>query len=90
MQALTNFKRAIHLNPSKRELWEDDLHWAASLLEKKSVVGSSTDEKELKEMNKVVCGSPEHLLDVFDDSNSLEQLPLMKKQSLKDCVIMRN
>ena len=89
VQALTNFKKAIHLNPSERELWEEDLHWAANLLEKKTGNGSDTVEEELKEMNMTVSGSPGCPLVAIGDSKSIEQFPL-KKQSLKDRVVMRN
>ena len=35
MQALKNFCRAVHIHPVDRELWEEDVHWTVSLLQKK-------------------------------------------------------
>lgn len=29
--AIVNFQKAVHINPSNRPLWEDDLRWAVKL-----------------------------------------------------------
>ena len=51
-QALKSFSRAVHLNPEDRELWEDDLMWANSLLLKKQRL----DEEKKLEMNQKNTG----------------------------------
>ncbi|XP_035221009.1 tetratricopeptide repeat protein 33-like [Stegodyphus dumicola] len=46
--AKISFSKAIHLNPSEKELWEDDLKWTLTLLEKKSKLDNQNAEREVK------------------------------------------
>ena len=46
LQALKSFQRAIHLNPSVKEVWEEDLKWAYQLLLKKKTLSESETEAE--------------------------------------------
>ncbi|CAH1776042.1 unnamed protein product [Owenia fusiformis] len=55
--AITCFTKAIHLDPSQIELWEEDLKWACSLWEKKlqaekelSNVKEQSDKAKIKEI----------------------------------------
>jgi len=41
-QAIKSFSRAIHLNPTSEELWQDDLMWAVDLLNKRSFLADQT------------------------------------------------
>ncbi|GFR31118.1 tetratricopeptide repeat protein 33 [Trichonephila clavata] len=47
--AKISFSKAIHLNPSETELWEEDLKWTLSLIEEKSKLDAelAASEKEL-------------------------------------------
>ena len=47
LQAIKSFSRAIHLNPAEKELWEEDLQWAWSLLQKKQQL----DEERRSQQN---------------------------------------
>ena len=42
---MKSFSRAVHLNPGDRELWEEDLMWAHSLVQKREKL---EEEKELE------------------------------------------
>ncbi|GFY62341.1 tetratricopeptide repeat protein 33 [Trichonephila inaurata madagascariensis] len=47
--AKISFSKAIHLNPSETELWEEDLKWTLSLIEEKAKLDAEllASEKEL-------------------------------------------
>ncbi|KFM70341.1 hypothetical protein X975_19481, partial [Stegodyphus mimosarum] len=49
--AKISFSKAIHLNPSEKELWEDDLKWTLTLLERKSKLDSQNTEREAKDVS---------------------------------------
>ncbi|XP_066298183.1 tetratricopeptide repeat protein 33-like isoform X1 [Branchiostoma lanceolatum] len=70
--AISNFSKAIHLNPAcSEELWEDDLKWACSLLEEKRELERKAEEEE-KEGTAGVSGE----LDMeHDDDYWYPQLP---------------
>lgn len=42
--ALRSFSKACHINPSNQQLWEDDLFWAHSLIQKSTEI--ATEEKK--------------------------------------------
>ena len=48
LQAITSFSKAIHLNPTESELWEEDLKWARFLLSEK--LEMSPEKKAHKEL----------------------------------------
>lgn len=45
MQALRNFEKAVHMDPSNPELWSEDLQWAWKLVKEKEKM-DSTEEQE--------------------------------------------
>lgn len=48
--AVQSFSRAVHLNPGDRDLWDNDLMWAYSLLEKRKKL--EEEKRKLLEENK--------------------------------------
>ena len=47
-QALRNFEKGVHLDPSDQEMWSDDLHWAWGLAkekEKREREGGNKDDE---------------------------------------------
>ncbi|XP_078657097.1 tetratricopeptide repeat protein 33-like [Branchiostoma floridae x Branchiostoma belcheri] len=71
--AISNFSKAIHLNPAcSKELWEDDLKWACSLLEEKKELERKAEEEEETDGTAGVSGEldTEH-----DDDYWYPQLP---------------
>jgi hypothetical protein len=43
-QAIKCFSRAMHIHPCEQELWEEDLQWACSLLQKKTKLEAENEE----------------------------------------------
>lgn len=55
--AITNFCKALHINPASEELWEKDLRWALSLLDRKGQINQHAkthQEKAAEEASKLV------------------------------------
>ncbi|KAL3870104.1 hypothetical protein ACJMK2_042717 [Sinanodonta woodiana] len=53
--ALRSFSKAVHLHPDDKELWEEDLLWAFSLINKKEQVTREKAQEEQKKQKK--CNS---------------------------------
>ena len=47
MQAVRAFSKAVHLNPTVKELWKEDLQWACTLLEQKKHITAELEESTL-------------------------------------------
>ncbi|XP_045159179.2 tetratricopeptide repeat protein 33-like [Mercenaria mercenaria] len=60
--AVDSFSRAVHLNPGSKELWEDDLMWAYSLLQKRQKL-----EEEKKQILKEKFGGGVKIVEVGSD-----------------------
>lgn len=60
--AVQSFSRAVHLNPGNKELWEEDLLWANTLLQKRQKL-----EEEKKQMLKEKLGGGVKIVEVGSD-----------------------
>ncbi|XP_030629272.1 tetratricopeptide repeat protein 33 [Chanos chanos] len=67
--AVRSFQVAVHLHPSERRLWQDDLEWAVRLREQKRAAQSKANEEE--EARRLLVNAPELQQD-FDDFESDE------------------
>lgn len=56
--ALKSFARAKHLNPSNPELWDEDIEWARTLIERKEMEADDEVEMEIDEAEMVESSSP--------------------------------
>ncbi|XP_033737851.1 tetratricopeptide repeat protein 33-like [Pecten maximus] len=52
--ALKSFSRAVHLNPANRELWKDDLWWAAELWKKHTDSVKTLESQKEQESSVVI------------------------------------
>ena len=62
---MQSFSRAVHINPDNRELWEDDLQWACSLLQKRKIL-----EEEKKQVMEENNGGGVKIIEVGSDADS--------------------
>lgn len=65
--AVQNFSKAIHLNPENTELWNDDLKWSVSLLQKKKEMETTVTVQEKARL--------ESLSLVLDDDGAIVDEP---------------
>ena len=52
-QALRNFEKAVHLDPSSVEVWEQDLHWTWELAKRKDSMATRAVDKNREEHREV-------------------------------------
>lgn len=76
LQAIKSFSRAIFINPAEKELWEEDLHWATSLMQRNETVTAMKEQQKKTEKSANIIeldtnNDPEDQQDVKkDDSHS--------------------
>ena len=56
-QALRSFEKAVHLDPTNTELWQEDLEWARELVEKKNAADTKASQSWRQTSDVVKGGS---------------------------------
>ncbi|TRY96218.1 hypothetical protein DNTS_013740 [Danionella cerebrum] len=92
--AVRSFQVALHLHPSERPLWEEDLHWALKLLEKQKALHERSSKQE--EAHRLLVDAPELKSDYdFESDEVIEACTAMadkqkKCEDLKKTAIIVN
>lgn len=81
-QAVRSFQVALHLHPSERPLWEEDLGWALQLRKQKRVL--SEKEKREDEARKLLVEAPELKSDYdFESDEVIDACTAMAEKQKK-------
>lgn len=80
--AVQSFSRAVHLNPEDKELWENDLMWANSLLQKREKLEEEKKKllQEQKSGVKIVEIGSDIETEIDDDNKAVEIYRQVHKQ----------
>lgn len=93
-QAVRSFQVAVHLHPSERLLWEEDLGWALQLREKQQAVRERASQED--EARRLLVEAPELKSDYdFESDEVIEACTAMadrqkKYEDLKKMAVVVN
>lgn len=81
-QAVRSFQVAVHLHPSERPLWEEDLGWALQLREKQQAVRERASQED--EARRLLVEAPELKTDYdFESDEVIEACTAMADRQKK-------